>query len=172
MRLDYTLYLLAALLFVITAVALVAQLEQTEKSLWVVTTVVLGLLSVGLGYYQRPKTAAQACQPAVSIPQIPMRETWPAPKLEAPEEEKAAAPMETPALKEVPPMPTPTTVSPDLTQVKGIGEKRAAQLKALGINSVDELANASPETIAEKLKISPKIVEKWVAGAKGLKSAR
>ena len=169
MRLDYTLYVLAALLFVITAVALVAQLEQTEKSLWVVTTVVLGLLSIGLGYYQRPKTPAQACQPAVPIPQTPTPETQPAPKVEVPKEEKTAAPMETPALKEAPPMPTFAAVLPDLTQVKGIGEKRATQLKALGIISVDELANASPETIAEKLKISPKIVDKWVAGAKELK---
>ena len=169
MRLDYTLYILAALLFIITAVALVVQLEQTEKSLWVVTTVVLGLLSIGLGYYQRPKTEAQACQPAVPIPQTTMPETQPATTMEAPKEEKAEAPMEKAAIQEAPTVATSATATMELTQVKGIGEKRATQLKALGINSVDELANASAETIAEKLKVSQKIVDKWIVAAKGLK---
>jgi predicted flap endonuclease-1-like 5' DNA nuclease len=169
MRLDYTLYILAALFFIITAVALVVQLEQTEKSLWVVTTVVLGLLSIGLGYYQRPKTEAQACQPAVPIPQTTMPETQPATTMEAPKEEKAEAPMEKAAIQEAPTVTTSATATMELTQVKGIGEKRATQLKALGINSVDELANASAETIAEKLKVSQKIVDKWIVAAKGLK---
>jgi predicted flap endonuclease-1-like 5' DNA nuclease len=162
MRLDYTLYILAALFFIITAVALVVQLEQTEKSVWVVTTVVLGLLSIGLGYYQRPKTEAQACQPAVPIPQTTMPATQPATTMEAPKEEKAL-------IQEAPTMATPATATMGLTQLKGIGEKRATQLKALGINSVDELANASAETIAEKLKVSQKIVDKWIVAAKGLK---
>jgi predicted flap endonuclease-1-like 5' DNA nuclease len=168
MRLDYTLYVLAAFLFVVTAVALVAQLEQTEKSLWVVSTVVLGLLSIGLGYYQRPKTPAQACAPAVPIPQTATPETRSAVTLEASKEEKAEAPMEKPAVKEVPTIVTPVTAAMELTQVKGIGEKRAVQLKALGIDSVEKLAGASAKTIAENLKISPKIVDKWVAGAKEL----
>ena len=56
----------------------------------------------------------------------------------------------------------------ELTQVKGIGEKRAAQLKALGINSVDDLSKASAKTIAKELKISPKIVDKWIDSAKEL----
>jgi len=169
MRLDYTLYILAALFFIITVVALIVQLEQTEKSLWVVTTVVLGLLSIGLGYYQRPKTEAQACQPAVPIPQTTMPETQPATTMEAPKEEKAEAPMEKAAIQEAPTVATSATATMELTQVKGIGEKRATQLKALGINSVDELANASAETIAEKLKVSQKIVDKWIVAAKGLK---
>jgi predicted flap endonuclease-1-like 5' DNA nuclease len=57
------------------------------------------------------------------------------------------------------------SISP-LTEVKGIGEKRATQLNALGINTVEELANAAPEEIAKSLKISPKIVAKWVYSAK------
>lgn len=56
----------------------------------------------------------------------------------------------------------------ELTQVKGIGEKRATQLKALGINSVEDLAKASAKTIAKKLQISPKITKKWIASAKKL----
>ena len=150
MRLDYTLYVLAAILLIITVVPFVAPIgvETTEtKSLWVVTTVVLGLFSIGLGYSQRPKTRAQAYQPA-----MPTQETMP--------ETQPAKTVETPAMKKAPTM--------DLTQVKGIGEKRAAQLKALGINSADELTKVSAKTIAKKLKISPKIVNKWIDSAKEL----
>jgi len=149
MRLDYTLYVIAALLLIITVVPFVVTIEGVEsetRSLWVVTTVVLGLLSIGLGYSQRPKTNAQACQPAVQIPQATVPQTQP------------ATTMETPAMTE----------ALELTQVKGIGEKRAMQLKALGINSVDELAKASAKTLAKKLRVSPKIVEKWVGSAKEL----
>ena len=64
-------------------------------------------------------------------------------------------------------MATPTAAI-ELTQVKGIGEKRAMQIKALGINSVDELASASTKNIAKKLKVSPKIVDKWIESAKEL----
>ena len=69
MRLDYTLYIIAALFFIIAVASLaIPQLiAETERNLWIAITVVLGLLSIGLGYYQRPKTKAQACQPAVSI---------------------------------------------------------------------------------------------------------
>ena len=165
MRLDYTLYVLAALLLIITVVPFVITIEEGARSLWVVTTVVLGLLSIGLGYSQRPKTRAQACQPAVAIPQA-MPETQLA-TVEAPKEEKAVAPMEKPSMKESPAIAAPAPIM-ELTQVKGIGEKRAMQLKALGINSVDELANASAKNIAEKLKVSPKIVDKWIDNAKEL----
>jgi predicted flap endonuclease-1-like 5' DNA nuclease len=145
MRLDYTLYVIAAILLIITVVPFVAPIgvETTEaRSVWVVATVVLGLLSIGLGYSQRPKTKAQTCQPAVAIPQTTMPETQPA--------------------------TTTPAATMDLTQVKGIGEKRAKQLKALGINSVDELANTSAKNIAKELKVSPKIVDKWIDSAKEL----
>jgi len=150
MRLDYTLYVLAALLLIIAVVPFVVTIEgvesETPRNLWVVTTAVLGLLSIGLGYSQRPKTAAQACQPAVQIPQATVPQTQP------------AITMEKPAMTEM----------LELTQVKGIGEKRATQLKALGINSVDDLAKAPAEDIAEKLQISSKITKKWIASAKEL----
>jgi predicted flap endonuclease-1-like 5' DNA nuclease len=172
MRLDYTLYLLAAVFFLITAISLAMVAEQTEKSLWVVTTVVLGLFSIGLGYTQRPKVSAVVQQPAVSIPQTatlqtPQAATVEAPAIEAPKEEKIEMTLETPKVIEAP-APTPAVPTIQLTQVKGIGEKRATQLKALGINSVDELAKTSAEDVAKKLEISPKIVRKWIAGAKEL----
>jgi predicted flap endonuclease-1-like 5' DNA nuclease len=163
MRLDYILYVLAALLLIITVVPFVVTIEGVEseaRSLWVVTTVVLGLLSIGLGYSQRPKTAAQACQPAVPAPQATM---------EAPKEEKVEVPMEKTEMKEAPTPASSVVATMDLTQVKGIGEKRATQLKAAGINTVDDLANASAKAIAKKLEISPKIASKWIESAKELK---
>jgi len=171
MRLDYALYVLAALLFIITVVPFVITIEgvaSETRSLWVVTTVVLGLLSIGLGYSQRPKTEAQACQPAVPIAQETMPETQAATTMEAPKEEKAEAPTEKPAMTKALAPETSTAATMDLTQVKGIGEKRATQLKALGISSVDDLSKASAAAIAKQLKISPKIVNRWIDSAKEL----
>ncbi len=148
MRLDYALYVLGALILIITVVPFVVSIDGVEsetRSLWVVSTVVLGLLSIGLGYSQRPKTAAQACQ-AATPPQETAPQTPPAPKIE-----------------------TPTAIATlELTQVKGIGKKRATQLKALGINNVGDLAKASAEDIAKKLQISPKITQKWINNAQEL----
>jgi predicted flap endonuclease-1-like 5' DNA nuclease len=165
MRLDYALYVLAAVLLITTVVPFVTSMGEntTETSVWVVATVVLGLFSIGLGYTQRPKTEAQACQPIMSVPQEAVPETQPAATMEAPKEEKAEAPIET-----APAMAASVTATLDLTQVKGIGEKRATQLKALGITNVDELSKASAKPLAKKLKISPKTVDKWITNAKQL----
>ena len=169
MRLDYMLYVLAAIILIITVIPFVVTIEGVEaetRSLWVVTTVVLGLLSIGLGYSQRPKTEAQACEPAMTAPPEPTPQNQPAPTMEAPKEEQAEAPMENPPAMTKTQSSMAATVG--LTQVKGIGEKRAKQLKALGISSVDDLAKSSAKTLAKKLKISPKTTEKWVASAKEL----
>jgi predicted flap endonuclease-1-like 5' DNA nuclease len=163
MRLDYTLYILAAILLIITVVPFVAPIgvETTEtRSIWVVASVVLGLLSIGLGYTQRPRTEAQACQQAT--PEAQQVTTMKAPK------EETEASMEKPPAKTAPAPAASMAATMDLTQVKGIGEKRAVQLKALGINSVEDLSKASVKTVADKLKISPKTVSKWVATAKEL----
>lgn len=163
MRLDYTLYALAVLLLIITVIPFVITIEGVEsdtRSLWVVTTVVLGLLSIGLGYSQRPKTEAQACQPAVTAAQETMPQTQPA-EMEAPKEEKTVVPTKAAMVENA-----ASTMA--LTQVKGIGEKRAVQLKTLGINSVEDLSNASAATVAKQLKVSPKIVDSWIANAKEL----
>lgn len=158
MRLDYALYVLGALILIITVVPFVITIEGVEsetRSLWVVTTVVLGFLSIGLGYSQRPKTATQACQPP----------TTPPPQEAVPVQIQETTP-QTPV---APTVETPTaTAALELTQVKGIGEKRAAQLKTLGISNVNDLAKASAEDIAKKLQISPKITQKWIANAQEL----
>ena len=189
MRLDYVLYVVAALLFIITAVSSILLVENV-RSLSVVTTVVLGIMFVGLGYYMRPKAAPQVCQPAVPIPQATTPQTQPAATVEPVPAENTQAIMEAPAtplmteaptpIMEVPvtnemPMaveaPAPASTAADLTRVKGIGEKRATQLKALGINSIDDLAKASAKEVAAQLQISPKFVQKWIAGAKELVNA-
>ncbi|MDI6847982.1 MAG: hypothetical protein QMD23_07660, partial [Candidatus Bathyarchaeia archaeon] len=54
MRSDYALYTVAIIFFIITGVVLAYPVEYTE--LWTVATVVLGLLFIGLGYSQRPKS--------------------------------------------------------------------------------------------------------------------
>jgi predicted flap endonuclease-1-like 5' DNA nuclease len=152
MRLDYILYVLAAILFLVTVVSSLVVME-TEKNLWVVTTAVLGLFSVGLGYYARPKIKT-ITQPAKSQKPITT----------AVQEQKAtseAAPMHASVA-------TPATQTMELTDVKGVGEKRAMQLKAFGILTVDDLAKASAKDVAKKLKISPKIADNWISNAKEL----
>ena len=180
MRLDYTLYVLAVVFLLITAVSFAMVTAQPERNLWVVTTVILALFSIGLGYYERPKaktaavpqpTAFEATEDAhakeayraENVEKTVETPTMPVSTTPVPMQVIAPIPMPTP-----PPAETPATPTIELTEVKGIGEKRAAQLKALGIDSTDELSKASPEDIATKLKISPKIVEKWIAGAKEL----
>jgi predicted flap endonuclease-1-like 5' DNA nuclease len=165
MRSDYTLYGLAVVFFLLTVVSFTMVKDQNEQTVWVGTTVVLGLISIGLGYYERPKAKKVAPQPAVPAPQPTMPQTSPETTVEAPKEESVETAIEIPA-----PAPSSAPITPilELTRVKGIGEKRAAQLRALGINGVDELAQASAKDLVEKLKISPKMVEKWIAGAKEL----
>jgi len=53
MRSDYALYAVAAIFFILTGLVLAYQSEM--KELWTVTTFVLGLLSIGVGYLQRPR---------------------------------------------------------------------------------------------------------------------
>ncbi|MDR2204135.1 MAG: helix-hairpin-helix domain-containing protein [Nitrososphaerota archaeon] len=53
-----------------------------------------------------------------------------------------------------------------LTNVKGIGEKRAAQLNAIGITTVKDLAQTSATNLAKELDISPKITAKLIEDAK------
>lgn len=54
----------------------------------------------------------------------------------------------------------------DLTEVRGIGQKRSEQLKAAGIDSVKDLAEYSPKDLADKVGVSEKIVSRWIKNAK------
>ena len=163
MRLDYILYLLGALLLVVTVLPLVATIETIgpeTKPLWIVSTMVLGLLSIGLGYSQRPKTRAQACQPELSTEKTIQETQYTS---------KEVSVAKTATMEETEPQKTISKTSSaaiELTKIKGIGKTRAAQLKAIGINDAADLAKASPKEIAKSLKTSLKITKKWVADAK------
>ena len=189
MRLDYILYALALVFFMMTAVSLALVAEQGQRDLWVVSTVVLAVFSAGLGYYKRPKEEAKA-QTLPTVTPATMPQPEPAKVDDAHEAEAvrvenvgrvSETPMLPPSVSSVPmPVVAPMPVLPaapsggqvapanDLKKVKGIGEKRAAQLGALGINNVDDLAVASAEELAAKLGVSRKVAEKWVLGAKEL----
>jgi predicted flap endonuclease-1-like 5' DNA nuclease len=148
MRSDYALYTVAIIFFILTGIVLAYQVEF--KELWIVTTAVLGLLFVGLGYSQRAKPQVKAAEPTTLTP--------------------APQPTVTEVMVEEKPVTLAEVAPPklELTQVKGIKEKRAGQLKALGINNVEDLAKASAEDLAAKLKISPKIVGRWIEDARKL----
>lgn len=158
MRLDYVLYALAIICFIVTgAVAAYAATQQ----LWIVTTAVIGLAFIGIGYTQRPRKEPEKTM-AVSPPPPPP--TLPTPK---PIETKTETKM--PEIKvETPTAPTVQIKPPSvrLLDVKGIKDKRALQLKAIGINSVEDLAKASPTELAAKLKIAPYFTGKWIESAK------
>jgi predicted flap endonuclease-1-like 5' DNA nuclease len=220
MRVDYILYGLASVFFIMTALSLVV-VGEDGKSLWAVSFVVLGLLSASVGYFLKPKIQTTVAVSASALTQEVAPEiTSQAPAtvetlvVEAPQVKAAvvvetfagefpaavvtpqeeAAPVETLVSSKVEleaPIVAPTSliseaetsapnaevlpsllVSPvvtlELTQVKGIGEKRAAQLKTNGVNSIEDLAKSDAADLAAKLKISAKMVEKWIAGAKML----
>jgi len=154
MRSDYTLYTVAIIFFIITGMAFALELAEFERNLWVVTTAILGLLFIGLGYTQKPKPQAIIVE---APPQVPAPE-MPTPSLvtEVMKEEKKETVVEV----------APPKI--ELTDIKGIKEKRSEQLKTLGISSVEDLARASAEDLAGKLKISPKITGRWIENAKKL----
>ena len=157
MRSDYALYAVAIVFFILTGVVVAYSIEQ---QLWIVTTTVLGLVFIGLGYTQRPRQIT----PTITTPTTTTQIITPPPP----------PPVQTTVKEEVKEEKTeqiavePSAVA--LTQVKGIKEKRAEQLKVIGINSMDDLANASANDIAAKLQISPKITGKWIESAKELAS--
>jgi len=190
MRLDYVSYAVAIVFFIVTITAVVLSMSTVDKQVWVVSTVVIGLALIGVGYTQRPRPSAapsitsSAPPPPPSQPQVQQAQQQPEQqpaqvttalaqptvtevvKLEetkpAVEPIQPTAPVEepTPAVEPIQP------VAGGLTDVKGIGEKRASQLKALGILNVEDLSKASSKDLATKLNISPKITAKWIQGAK------
>jgi len=141
MRSDYALYAVAIIFFILTVIVYFYQVEQ--RDLWIVTTTVLGLFFVGLGYTQRSRATKTASETTTTT-QMMLRE-----EVKAPSE-------------------TFPAVTLELTEIKGIGARRAEQLKALGFTRIEDLAKASAEDLASKLKISPKITKRWIENAKKL----
>jgi len=70
MRLDYALFALAVVFFVIT-ISSVIFLSGTDQTLWIIASGMLGILSLGLGFIQRPKPTAQ---PTAATAQTPKEE--------------------------------------------------------------------------------------------------
>ncbi|MGA2768187.1 MAG: helix-hairpin-helix domain-containing protein [Candidatus Bathyarchaeia archaeon] len=160
MRLDYISYAVAIIFFIVTLAAAVYSFEQQQ--VWVVTTAVIGLVFIGLGYTQRPKaTTVTQTQAVSSVPPPPL--TQPTIAETATKEEAQTV------VQSQPPTVQPQTTTDELMKVKGIKEKRAAQLKNVGINRLEDLTKASAEDLAAKLQISPKITEKWIANAREIK---
>ena len=181
MRTDYLLYALAIVFFILTALSLAFVAGQTEQSVSVIATVVLGLFSAGLGFHYRPKgeattTAVQDVEvPAIATSDAHVREAHLAESVE-----KHAAPTVTPpTVANMPsqldaPMPfmTPSasadqsSLKSELTQIHGINGRRATQLQEMGIGSINALANASADDLAKNLMISPKVARMWIGSAK------
>lgn len=177
MRLDYVMYVVAGLFFIITIISAVTTYMEATQSLWVVSTVVLGLLSIGFGYFQRPRAMVQASQSNVPVSETAAPQTIQSSAEPVKVVEKSPVIETTIAVE--PPTQTSSTVTEttsnlpvthvkrsQVKRIKGIGQKRAAQLNSLGINSFEELAKASAEDVAKNLQISPKIVKKWISEAK------
>jgi len=59
----------------------------------------------------------------------------------------------------------------DLREVKGIGQKRAEQLKAAGFDSVQKLAESEPQHLAEAIGVSENRAVNWIESAKTLLSS-
>lgn len=188
MRLDYILYAIGVILFIVT-LATVVYAQGTTQSVGSVSTFVVGLVFLGLGYTQRPKQTA--------VPSATSNIPEPPPSIPQPQSPHEQEPQQVTSMATAPPEPVTTETSKvqeaapvvqdlhvpepqiqespvqelqpetsELTKIKGIGEKRAAQLKALGISTIDDLGKASPQDLATKLNISPKITSKWIENAK------
>ena len=151
MRSDYALYVVAVICFILAAVVFAGSTDYAgylamEQQISMVTTavlVILGLISAGAGYLVRPEEMMPAPPPRPLAP-------------------KPSAPPPTP-----PPKIT-TTPTIDITEVKGIGLKRAERLRALGINSAQDLAKSSATLLAANMGISSRITHKWVREAEKL----
>jgi len=55
----------------------------------------------------------------------------------------------------------------ELTEIKGIGSKRAKELEAVGVNTVSDLATASAKDLAQKTGFSEKTISRWIEQASG-----
>lgn len=152
MRIDYALYVVAIVFFIVTGILCAYQWYG-----YMAITAILGLIFAGIGYIQRLKitktTVVESTQPITPV--VPTTTITPPTPSTTTEEEKI-------------PQEVAPTKAFELTDVRGIGVKRAEQLKSIGITRVEDLAKASAEDLASKLKVSPKITGKWIEEAKKL----
>jgi len=59
-------------------------------------------------------------------------------------------------------------LAPDITEVKGIGAKTADRLREMGIRDVIDLLKTSPDELATRTEVPPKVIAKWFEQAVAL----
>lgn len=155
MREDYLLYIIGIVCFTLTGV-----LAGLQQLLWAVPTGVLGLIFIGLGYCYRPQATAPQQPQAPQASQTPEPPKIPTPPTTITQEEEPEPEEEAETEK--------AGLYLDLTEVKGIGEKREEQLESAGIYTVKQLVDSTPEDLADRLDVSPKFTSKWIKNAKKL----
>ena len=151
MRSDYALYVVAIMCFILAAVVFAGSIDYVgylvmDPLISMVTTTVLailGLISAGAGYLVRP--GEMTLIPRPHLPASKLSSSPPTPHL---------------SLPVIPPI--------EVTEVRGVGPKRAKQLQELGINTAQDLAKTTATTLAAKTELSTKITRKWVRRAKRL----
>ncbi len=164
MRLDYTFYILAVVFFLVTAFSFVMVTEQNGRNLYVVSTAILGILCAIVGFFTKPKTQTKFTS---QQPEDTTQQEAPPPVLTIAEPKPPSPQVPVAVFPEKPPAAT-ADVTSELTQIRGISKARADQLRASGIETLKALAEASPEVLAAKLQVSPKIVKMWIGSAKKL----
>jgi predicted flap endonuclease-1-like 5' DNA nuclease len=162
MRSDYALYAVAIVCLIIAiAVAAYATTTAPSQNLWIIVPAVFALAFIGIGYSQRPREEP-AMHPIVAPPPPPPTQPTPlTPKTTEVVQEAKVESQPAPVIEVKPP-------SLGLLDVKGIKDRRAQQLKAIGIYTVEDLAKASPQELAAKLKIAPYFTGQWIESAKKL----
>jgi len=151
MRSDYALYVVAIICFILAAFVLAGSsgyigylaIEPLISSVATAVLAILGLISAGAGYLVRPGGMTLIPRPHLPAPKL--SSSPPTPQL---------------SLPVIPPI--------DVTEVRGVGPKRAKQLRELGINTAQDLAKTTATTLAAKTELSTKITRKWVRRAKRL----
>lgn len=162
MRSDYMLYTVAVIFFAITIISIVVVNTETERTVSVVATVIFGLIFTALGFTLRPKATATVTTTQSENTPLAVAPPPPSPETQLTITTTTTTEEKSPAATEVIPYKL------RLTKIKGIGGKRSDQLKALGINNVKDLSNASAKELAAKLDASPKTTARWITEAKEL----
>ena len=142
MRFDIIFYFLGIICFILAACIILFWRVTLIPVAFLIVLLLFGLFFMASGYSARPKKYK------IIVPAKP---------IETRVEEKS-----------IQPPPTSSKPLTELDKIKGIGAKRIAQLNALQITSVEDLARFSAEDLAVKLKISGKITAKWIEQAQDL----
>jgi len=160
MRSDYSLYIVGIVFFLITAASYAMLNAGGERTTWMVATTILGILFVSLGFTFRPKPASAVIHTQTPPPTQP---PTPVTAIQPVRQNQPPVTVQETKLPEAAPPPIL-----ELAKVRGIGAKRAEELKTLGISSMQDLANASPSDLATRLNVSPRIAKLWVGQARKL----